>query len=206
MRERILTHGAETLADYELLEVLLFYAVPRRDTKPQAKALLAAFGSLGKLLQASPEQLKERGLSERLVTLLQLPVIAARSLMESDEDSPLQLGNGDALMRYLKGTLHRMTEPAIGLVCLDSSNSLILEEVLPAGSLHALHHRIARVLLTCHATAVIIVYYHPQAPATALAPEVRGLKQALQALTITVHEGVLIGEGWHVSMSGAGLL
>lgn len=206
MRERILTHGAETLADYELLEVLLFYAVPRRDTKPQAKALLATFGSLGKLLQASPAQLRGQGLSERLITLLQLPVIAARSLMESDEDVPPQLGNGEALLRYLRGTLHRMTERAIGLICLDSNNSLIQEEILPVGGVNGCHRQIARTLLACHATAVIIVYYHPQAPATALAPEVRGLKQALQALTITVHEGILIGDGWHVSMSEAGLL
>lgn len=62
------------------------------------------------------------------------------------------------------------------------------------------------VMLRRLSSFIIIVYYHPQAPATALAPEVRGLKQALQALTITVHEGILIGDGWHVSMSEAGLL
>lgn len=207
MRERILTHGAETLADYELLEVLLFYAIPRRDTKPQAKALLAAFGSIGGLLQSSSDVLEEHGLSKRLISLLELPVLAARSLMENEDDAPLQLSNSEALMKYLKGTLHRMEGPTIGLICLDSNNGLITEKTFPAESnLHALHRPIAHILLSCHATAVIIAYYHSQSPATALAPEVRGLKQALQSLSITVHEGILIGEGWYVSMNEAGLL
>lgn len=207
MRERILTHGAETLADYELLEVLLFYAIPRRDTNPQAKALLSAFGSMGKLLQASSARLEQHGLSERIMSLLELPVLAARSLMESDEDMPLQLGNAKALMNYLKGTLQRTDEPAIGLICLDSNNGLIMEKLLPAASnLHALHRSIAQTLLNCHATAAIVVYYHPRSPATALAPEVRGLRQALRSLDVIVHEGILIGEGWYVSMSESGLL
>lgn len=207
MRERILIHGAETLADYELLEVLLFYAIPRRDTNPQAKALLAAFGSLGRLLQSSQAKLKQQGLTDRLITLLELPVLVARSLMESDDDAPLQLGSAPALMNYLKGTLQRTHEPAIGLICLDSNNSLITENILPARSnLHGLHRLIAQYLLSCHATAAIIVYYYPQCPATALAPEIRGLKLALQALDILVHEGILIGDGWYASMSEAGLL
>ncbi|MCX5615731.1 DNA repair protein RadC [Bombella sp. TMW 2.2559] len=207
MRERILVHGAETLADYELLEVLLFYAIPRRDTNPQAKVLLSAFGSIGKLLQASSETLEQYGLSRRLISLLELPVLAARSLMESDDDTPLQLSNAETLMNYLKGTLHRMEKPVIGLICLDSNNGLIAEETFPAESnLHAYHRAIAQYLLSCHATAAIIAYYHPRSPATALAPEVRGLKQALQSLSITLHESILIGEGWYVSMNETGLL
>lgn len=207
MRERILVHGAETLADYELLEVLLFYAIPRRDTNPQAKVLLSTFGTLGKLLQSSANTLEKHGLSRRLISLLELPVLAARSLMESDDDVPLQLSDAGALMKYLQGTLHRMDGPTIGVICLDSNNGLITEKTFPAGSnLHALHRPIACLLLSCHATAGIIAYYHPRSPATALAPEVRGLKQALQSLGITIHESVLIGEGWYVSMSEAGLL
>ncbi len=207
MRERILIHGAETLADYELLEVLLFYAIPRRDTNPQAKALLAAFGSLGRLLQSPQAKLKRHGLTDRLITLLELPVLVARSLMENDDDIPLQLSNAPALMNYLKGTLQRMHEPTIGLICLDSNNSLITEKLLPASSnLHSFHRLIAQHLLSCHATAAIIVYYHSQSPATALAPEIRGLKLALQTLDILLHEGILIGDGWYVSMSESGLL
>lgn len=207
MRERILTHGAETLADYELLEVLLFYAIPRRDTNPQAKALLTAFGSLGGLLQSSKAKLKQHGLTDRLITLLELPVLVARSLMESENDIPLQLDNASALMNYLKGTLQRTHKPAIGLICLDSNNSLITEKTLPARSnLHSLHRLIAQHLLFYHATAAIIVYYHSCSPATALAAEIRGLKLALQTLDIIVHEGILMGDGWYVSMNESGLL
>ncbi|MCX5614122.1 JAB domain-containing protein [Bombella saccharophila] len=207
MRERILAHGAETLADYELLEVLLFYAIPRRDTKPQAKALLAQFGNLGTLLQASPTTLKDAGLNDRLIKLLQLPVLAARSLVEHDGDLPLQLGSSDALMRYLQGTLQGISKPTIGLICLDSKNSLIQEKNLDTkASLRTSYRTIACALLECHATALIVVYYHPQAPATALAADVRGLKQALRALSITLHEGILIAPEWSVSMSEAGLL
>ncbi|MCX5620469.1 MULTISPECIES: JAB domain-containing protein [Bombella] len=207
MRERILAYGAETLADYELLEVLLFYAIPRRDTKPQAKALLARFGTIGKLLQVAPDSLKDAGMSEKAIALLQLPIIAARALVEHDGDAPLQLSNSDALMRYAQGALQHVSTQTISLLCLDSNNRLIVEKELPKQrQINTMHRLIACILLECHATAVIIIYYHPQAPATALAADARGLKQALSALDITVHEGMLIAPDWHVSMSEAGLL
>lgn len=205
MRSRILTHGAETLADYELLEALLFYAIPRKDTKPLAKQLLAHFGSMAKLLQASDEALKACGLTERIIEVLRLSLSAARFLTTTDDSVLLHLGSSEAVQRYLKGTIQHVQEPKTTLLCLDGNNHLLAEVDLSV-SIGESHKHIAHQLLKCHATAVIIVFYHPRSPATALAPEVRGLKQALRALSIIIHEAILVSNEWHFSMGAEGLL
>ena len=103
LRERLLSQGANTLADYELLEFALFAAVPRRDTKPLAKALLARFGSLAEIVAAPPQRLAEvEGVGERVIAELKLlKAFAERLARESVRQRPL-LASWGALLDYCR--------------------------------------------------------------------------------------------------------
>lgn len=208
IRQRILEHGTANLADYELLEALLFYAVPRRDTKPLAKNILERFGSLAALFQVPTETLQEFGLTERVISVLKIAPLTARALTTVQEvDTSLQLNDIVTLKKYVFSRLKEHLTPETYLFYLDGRNNLLKEELIPHHTKISEQHRnIATQMIENHATAFIIVHIAPEHSAVVLAQEARGIALALKPLSIVMHDVILFGEGWISSLRKEGLL
>ena len=129
LRERLFQHGAEPLPDYELLELLLFAAIPRRDVKPIAKALLEEFKDLWSLLNAKPERLLAFGLSEAAAaTIMVTGAVALRAHKSAVIKGPL-LNNWQRIVDYCRAALAHETKEQFRLLFLDRKNHLLAEEI-----------------------------------------------------------------------------
>ncbi|MCE2566058.1 JAB domain-containing protein [Komagataeibacter sp. FNDCF1] len=156
MRQRIRMAGAQSLADYELLEVLLFAAVPRRDTKPQAKALLAHFGSLEAVLEATPAGLRAAGLGPRGVAVMACPALAARRLAHADLRGRVLLPDMPTVLDYCD-RLPIHDSSGVRMLHLDAAAHLLADEIVPMDTPAALCRAILARALDLHAVSLIAV-------------------------------------------------
>ncbi len=211
MRERLLSRGAETLADYEILEMLLFLGIPRRDTKPLAKELINRFGSLSAVLTAEPEQLERiPELGPDAVAVLQLPRAAGLRLAAAEARERPVLNNWDRLLEYFDTALAGAVPGQLRVLLLDNRNRLLADEAVDDAP-EQLPRRVAGRALVLHATALILLRIVPEGPAdktlarreAALCAQVA---TALAALSITLHDHMLVGNGSWVSLRQKGLL
>lgn len=213
LRRRFLTAGADSLADYELLELILFGAIPRRDVKPLAKQLLKQFGSLGGVLNAEAAQLSRRpGLSTASVAALKAAGAAATLMLrEQVVDRPV-IGSWTALLDYLTVALKYEPAEQLRLLFLDRKNVLITDEVQQRGTVDqtpVYPREVTRRALELHASAVIMVHNHPSgdpSPSTADIDITRQVADALRAVDIALHDHLIIGRAGHVSLRAEGLL
>ena len=213
LRRKLLDAGPDALADYELLELLLFFAILRRDTKPIAKALITRFGSLGNVLAASPEALKEvEGLGESTVAVVKAAQAAAlRLLREEVKDSPL-LNNMERLTNYLTAVMARESVEQFRVLFLDTRNRLIADEAQARGTVNhtpVYPREVMRRCLELGATALILVHNHPSGDPTPSRADVEmtaEVKAAAGALGIVLHDHLIIGNGRQLSFRREGLL
>ncbi|MDF7674679.1 JAB domain-containing protein [Acetobacteraceae bacterium ESL0709] len=207
MRQKILDHGTGALADYELLEMLLFNVIPRRDTKPLAKSLLAHFGSWLSICQASKRELEDCHLGAKTIVMLQFIRQCAASLAMTDTHNPFCFADWERLLvyadRYTQGDVATGTR----VIYVNNRNELLLDHFLTDESdIVSLHQQIAELALDVNATALILVYIAPRRPANVIAQHVLGLKHALRPLSIEVYDALLVGENWKKSLHQEGLL
>ena len=144
LRRRLLDGGAEALADYEVLEYLLYAAIPRGDTKPAAKALLARFGSLATVLDADHRALAEvEGVGEASAAALKAVALAARRMARSKVREKTVLGSWQALLDYLTIDMAHLTVERVRILYLDARNRLILDHMAQEGTIDeaAIHPR-----------------------------------------------------------------
>jgi DNA repair protein RadC len=213
LRQRLLAGGAEALADYEVLEFLLFAANPRGDTKPLAKALLARFGTLAAVLNAEPGALTQiKGMGEGGAGALKAVALAARRMARSEvQDKPV-LGSWQALLDYLTIDMAHLTVERVRVLYLDTRNRLIMDHHVGDGSIDeaAIHPReVVRKALDVGATALILVHNHPSGnpePSRADIDITRRIAEAGRLLGITVHDHVIVGRAGHVSLRAKGLI
>jgi DNA repair protein RadC len=165
LRERFRTAGGGALADYELLELVLFRAIPRRDIKPLAKALLARFGSFAEVVAARPERLKEiEGLGEAAILELKIVVEAAKRFAKVRLEKRPSMGSFSALLAYCRTAMAFLDREEFRILFLDKKNGLIADEVQSIGTVdHApvYPREIMRRALELNATALILVHNHP---------------------------------------------
>ena len=213
LRRRFLSAGAEALADYELLELLLFAAIPRRDVKPLAKQLIDQFGSLGGVLNADPVQLERRaGLSAGAIASLTVVAAAARRMLrETVRDRPV-LSNWTQVLDYLSLAMKYEPVEQLRLLFLDRKNRLIADEVQQRGTVDqapAYPREVARRALELNASAVLVAHNHPSgdpAPSRADIDITREIGAALKAVGVTLHDHLVIGRAGHASFRALGLL
>ena len=213
LRRKLLDAGPDALADYELLELLLFFAILRRDTKPIAKALITRFGSLGNVLAAPPEALKEvEGVGESTVAVVKAAQAAAlRLLREEVKDSPL-LNNMERLTNYLTAVMARESVEQFRVLFLDTRNRLIADEAQARGTVNhtpVYPREVMRRCLELGATALILVHNHPSGDPTPSRADVEmtaEVKAAAGALGIVLHDHLIIGNGRQLSFRREGLL
>lgn len=213
LRERLLNGGTEALADYEVLEYLLFGAQARGDTKPLAKELLKRFGSLAGVLDAAPGALRQvKGLSDASVGALKIAALAARRMARSEVRQKPVLGSWQALLDYLAIDMAALTVERVRVLYLNARNQLILDDHVGDGSVDeaAIHPReVIRRGLDIGATALILVHNHPSGspePSRADIQITHRIAEAGRLLGITVHDHVIVGREGHVSLRGKGLI
>ena len=213
LRERLLTGGAEALADYEVLEFLLFGAFRQGDTKPLAKRLLERFGSLGGVLDADPSALASvKGMGEASAATLKATALAARRMARSRVKEQPVLGSWQALLDYLAIDMANLTVERVRVLYLDTRNRLIRDHHVGDGSIDeaAIHPReVIRTGLDIGATALILVHNHPSGnpePSRADIDITRRIAEAGRMLGITVHDHVIVGSEGHASLRAKGLI
>ena len=213
LRERLLTGGAEALADYEVLEYLLFAAIPRGDTKPIAKALIARFGSLAGVLNADPKALQRvKGVGENSAASLKAVAIAARRMARGEIVKKPVLGSWQALIDYLTTDMAHLTVERVRILYLDTRNRLIEDHHLGDGSIDeaAIHPReVIRRAMDVGASAMILVHNHPSGspePSRADIQITQRIAEAGRLLGVTVHDHVIIGREGHTSLRSKGLI
>ena len=213
LRRRLLDGGAEALADYEVLEYLLFAAHARGDTKPTAKALLARFGSLSGVLNADHNALAEvAGMGEVSAAALKAVALAARRMARSQVRQQPVLGSWQALIDYLMTDMAHLTVERVRVLYLDARNRLILDHQAQEGTIDeaAIHPReVVKKALEVGATALILVHNHPSGspePSRADIQITARIAEAGRLLGITVHDHVIVGREGHVSLKAKGLI
>ena len=203
MRERLLTHGGDALADYEIVEMLLFLGIPRGDTKPLAKALINRFGSLGAVLAAEPEPLRDAGLDDRAILPFRLVVAATERLARREAQIKPLLGSLAALESYLRQEARQGTR----VLFLDNRNRLLGDEPanLEDEGDHLPVRTVLRRALALHATALLVADdVRPVDRAGAQAATRLG--QAASMLSIVLHDRVTLAAPKLASYRRRGLL
>ena len=213
LRRRLLTGGAEALADYEVLEYLLFAANPRGDTKPLAKALLERFGSLPAVLNAEAGALRQvKGMGETGAATLKAVALATRRMARGEVQHKPVLGSWQALLDYLTVDMAHLTVERVRVLYLDTRNRLIVDHHVGDGSVDeaAIHPReVVKKALEVGASALILVHNHPSGnpePSRADIDITRRIAEAGRLLGIVVHDHVIVGREGHASLKAKGLI
>lgn len=213
LRNRFLAGADEALPDYELLELLLFFAIPKIDTKPMAKQLLGRFGSLAGVVNAASEQLAEiERMDHFIITLFKaLRVFGARLVREDLTERPV-LDNWDRLIAYLRAQMaHRMVEQ-FRLLFLDRRNVLIADEKQHEGSIDhtpVYPREVVKRALALDASALVMVHNHPSNHPQPSKPDIemtRIVRDALDRVGVVLHDHLIISRKGHTSFRQLGLL
>ena len=213
LRKRLIEGGPDALLDHEIIEYLLGLAIPRRDTKPLAKRLVAEFGGLPGLLAADAEAIaRNGGLSETAVAALKIVQAAALRMLAGPIKNQPILGHWQALLDYLRADLAALTVERVRVLHLNSRNMLIRDELMAEGSIDqaVIHVReVIRRAMDLGSAALILVHNHPSgdpSPSRADIQLTRDIAEAGRKLGITVHDHIIIGANGHSSMRTSGLL
>ncbi len=213
MRIRLLTAGPEALADHELLEMVLFLALPRRDTKALARALLARFGSLAAAIAATPSELRcIDGLGDAGVAALKTVQAAALRLVRAEVVDRPVLTNWERLMEYLNAVMARERVEQFRVLFLDGRNRLLADEPQGRGTINhtpVYPREVVKRALELHATALILVHNHPSGdptPSRADIDTTREIAEAARTMSVALHDHVIVGNGRWVSLRQEGLM
>ena len=213
MRARILAGQGETQADSEVLELVLFIALPRVDTKALAKTLIARFGSYSAVIAAPPEELVQvKGIGESAVATLKVVQLAAQRLARAEVLERPVLNNWDRLMDYLHAVLARERVEQFRVLFLDTRNRLLADEAQARGTVNhtpVYPREVVKRALELKATALILVHNHPSGDPTPSRDDLemtQEVKRAAMALSIVLHDHVIVGNGTWLSFRREGLL
>jgi DNA repair protein RadC len=213
LRERFLKGGAAAMPDYELLELTLFAAVPRKDTKPLAKTLLKRFGSFAEVIAAPRERLREvAGVGDAVVSHLKIVEAAAARLAKTSIMGRHALSSWSALLDYCMAAMARAPAEEFRVLFLDRKNILIADEVQARGTVDhtpVYPREIIKRALEHSASAIILVHNHPSGDPTPSKADIemtREIATAAKALKIAIHDHLVIGRNGHASFKSLGLL
>jgi DNA repair protein RadC len=205
--------GADALPDYELIELVLFRAVPRRDTKPLAKAILARFGTFAEAMSAPDELLKEvPGLGEAAITEMKLVRAAALRLVRGEVLERPVLGSWSQVLDYCRASMGFEPKEQFRILFLDKRNQIIADEVQQEGTVDHTPVYVREVVkraLELSATAIVLVHNHPSGDPTPSRADIEMTKQIVQSaknLGIVVHDHIIVGKQGHASFRGLGLI
>jgi DNA repair protein RadC len=213
LRGRFRDAGAEALSDYELLELLLFRALPRRDVKPLAKALLAKFGSFAEVIAAPEARLAEvKGLGGAAITELKIVQAAASRLLRGAIIKRAVLSSWSSVLDYCRTAQGFADREQFRVLFLDKRNALIADEVQQTGTIDhtpVYPREVVKRALELSASAIILVHNHPSGDPTPSAADVQMTKAIIAVanpLGIAVHDHLIVGKDGHASLKGLKLI
>ncbi|MFA5900817.1 MAG: DNA repair protein RadC [Hyphomicrobium sp.] len=212
LRDRFRRGGADALPDYELLELVLFRALPRRDTKSLAKRLITRFGSFAEVISAPEPRLMEvQDVGDSVVTELKLVRAAALRMMSNEIVNRAALSSWKQVLDYLRAAQSFEHREQFRILFLDKRNRLIADEVQQQGTVDHTPVYVREVVkraLELSATAVILVHNHPSGDPTPSRADIEMTKQIVASaapLGISVHDHIIIGREGHASLKSLGL-
>ena len=212
LRDRLLA-DPDGLQDYELIEYLLTLAIPRRDTKPLAKALLKEFGGLAGLFAADADALRRvKGMGDTTIAALRIASATALRLTKAEIASKPVLANWQALLDYLRAAMAAAPVEQVRVLHLNTRNMLIRDELMAEGSIDQAPvyvREIARRAMDLGSAAVILVHNHPSGDPTPSRADIDITRQvvgALKPLGIAVHDHIVMGANSHASLKSQGLM
>ena len=207
LRSRFLTHGLDVLQDHEVLELLLFYAQPRKDTNATARLLLDHFGSIAAVLEAPLAELKAvAGIGEHAAVLLHLITPLSRRYLLSRSEKGICLTTSKDCGEYLMPYFFGATEELVYLLCLDAKCKVLACRLLQSGSVNSAAvpiRKAAEVAMACNASAVILAHNHTSGlalPSRADIEVTELLRNTLEPLEIQLVDHIIVADGEFVSM------
>jgi len=213
LRQRFTDGGADAVPDYELLEMILYRALPRGDTKPLAKALLKKFGDLNHVLAAPPARLKDvKGVGERVVFELKLIEAVGHRMARARVLKKPLLSSWEALLDYCQTAMAHRDVEQFRILFLDRKNVLIADEAQQTGTVDHVPvypREVVKRALELNASALILVHNHPSGDPTPSMADIEmtnAIRDAADILGITIHDHLVIGKARAVSFRAEGLL
>ena len=213
LRQRFVQAGSDALHDYEMLELILFRAIPRRDVKPLAKQLLETFGSFAEVIAAPFERLKEvEGLGEAAITDLKIVQAAANRLLRGEVKKRHVLSSWSSVLDYCRTAMAFESKEHFRILFLDKGNHLIADEQQQTGTVDhtpVYPREVVKRALELSATAVILVHNHPSgdpSPSRADIEMTRAIVEVARPLGIAVHEHLIVGKDGHASLKALKLI
>jgi len=213
LRNRFLQGGAAALQDYELLELLLTFAIPYSDVKPLAKNLIAHFGSFTQVLDASPQDLMElTGLKEYSAVLIHLVKACSEYYLKEEALKRKPIHSLDALVAYCRTAMGGLKDEQFRVLFLNSQNEIMAEEIVQEGTVDqtvVYPRKVLELALKHKATALILVHNHPSGalkPSAADRELTRALVKAAKSLHITVHDHLIVSRQGYFSLAEHNML
>lgn len=213
LRSRFTEVGGDAMPDYELLELVLFRSIPRRDVKPLAKELVRRFGSFAEVLAASPARLMEiEGLGESIIVDLKIIEASARRLAKGAVAKRPVLSSWSSVLEYCRTAMAFMDKEQFRLLFLDKRNALIADEVQQSGTVDhtpVYPREVVKRALELSASALILVHNHPSGDPTPSSADVKITRDIIEIaapLGIAVHDHIIVGREGHASLKGLKLI
>jgi DNA repair protein RadC len=213
LRARFSEVGGDALPDYELLEIVLFRSIPRRDVKPIAKDLLRRFGSFAEVLAAPPALLSEiDGVGESVVTDLKIVEAAARRFTKGAVSRRPVLSSWTSVIDYCRTAMAFAEKEQFRLLFLDRRNALIADELQQSGTIDhtpVYPREVVKRALELSASAVILVHNHPSGDPTPSSADIKMTREIVDVakpLGIVVHDHIIVGREGHASLKGLKLM
>ena len=213
LRERFFSAGPDALSDYELLEMALFPALPRRDTKPLAKLLLRTFGSFAEVIHAPEARLRDiDGIGDASINQLKLIAAAATRVAKGQVQQRQILSSWNAVIDYCRTSMAFADKEQFRLLFLDKRNQLISDEVQQTGTVDhtpVYPREVIKRALELSATAIILVHNHPSGdpqPSQADIQMTKAIVAIAEPLGISVHDHIIVGKNGHASLKGMRLI
>ena len=207
LRARLREAGAAALADYELLELVLFRAIPRKDVKPLAKALIARFGGFAEAIAAEPPRLAEiDGMGAGAIAEFKIVEAAAQRLVKGAVTKRLPMGSFNEVVDYCRTSMAFGGREIFRVLFLDKKNGLIADEVQGSGTVDhtpVYPREVMRRALELSATAIVLVHNHPSGDPS---PSSQDVKMTLDIIAIAkplgvaVHDHIIVGRNGHASL------
>jgi DNA repair protein RadC len=213
LRARFKQSGADALPDYELLELVLFRSIPRADTKPLAKALIARFGSFAEVIGAPIERLMEvKGIGEAVASDLKLIQAASLRLARGEVLQRPLLASWQNILDYCRAAMAFETREQFRILFIDKRNQLIADEVQQQGTVDHTPVYVREVIkraLELSASAIILIHNHPSGDPTPSMADIDMTKKIITSgnqLGVQVHDHIIIGKKGHTSFRSIGLI
>lgn len=213
LRSRFREAGPDAVADYELLELILFRAIPQRDVKPLAKQLIETFGSFAETIAAPAGRLREiKGLGEAAITEIKVVQAAAARIAKGQVKARTVLSSWSAVLDYCRTVMAFADKEQFRVLFLDKRNQLIADEVQQTGTVDhtpVYPREVVKRALELSATAIILVHNHPSGDPTPSRADIQMTQQIqtiAQPLGISVHDHIIVGKDGHASLKGLKLI